>query len=567
MHKLITPYPLQPALPALAHLPLVLQRIYQARGITEAQQLSYQLTDLLPWKNLLGIQEAAQLLLNAMRHERRIMIIADFDADGATSCALSVCALKMFGAQHVDYLVPNRFTMGYGLTPEIVEQARAQGAEVLMTVDNGIASHEGVQAARAMGMQVIITDHHLPASTLPMADAIVNPNQPNDPFPSKNLCGAGVAFYVMLALRAALMEQNWFGNQQPPNMAQLLDLVALGTVADVVPLDHNNRILVHQGLQRIRKGQGRCGIQALLKVAKKEVHRITATDLGFAIAPRLNAAGRLEDMRLGIACLLAQDPQEAQQIAEELDALNQQRKQIEQEMKFEAEELLNEIALTEEEVPAGVCLYSEYWHQGVIGILASRIKEQVHRPVICFAEDNATVIKGSARSIPGVHIRDVLDNVSKTHPDLIIKFGGHAMAAGLSIKKENFPLFQKAFAESVQQIITPEILTNHVYTDGELTEHTLELAETLQAAGPWGQHFPEPLFSGNFQVLNKSHINEKHIRFTLKTASQPIEALLFFATAESLSQEHNNINITYRLNINEYKQTKRLQLIIEDFNF
>jgi single-stranded-DNA-specific exonuclease len=566
MTRIIVPYPIQPESSELAHLPPLLQRIYQARGVQHAQELDYQLSHLLPWNALSGIQQAAELLAEAIAAERHIMIIGDFDADGATSCALSLLALRAFGATRVDYLVPNRFTMGYGLTPEIVAMAKEQGAELLMTVDNGIASHAGVEAAHALGLPVIITDHHLSAATLPTAAAIVNPNQPGDTFPSKNLCGVGVAFYVMLALRAHLVAQNKFTEKQSPNMAQYLDLVALGTVADVVPLDHNNRLLVQQGLQRIRKGQARPGIMALLKVAGKNLTKLTATDVGYAIAPRLNAAGRLEDMRLGIECLLTDDLDLAQRIAQELNDLNQQRKHIEQEMRDEAEVLLKEAAWDQHNIPAGVSLYVETWHQGVIGILASRVKEQVHRPVICFAEESVDIIKGSARSIPGVHIRDVLDLISKQHPELIIKFGGHAMAAGLSIPKKNFTQFQTVFAHAVQQVVTPEILTNMLYSDGEISDFTLELAECLQAAGPWGQHFPEPLFNGKFKVQQVNILNEKHIRFTLQTGQQNIEAILFFADKAFLNHNFTEIDIAYRLNINEFRDVKRLQLIIEQLN-
>jgi single-stranded-DNA-specific exonuclease len=554
----------------LAHLPEVMQRILAARGIKSAKEVDYQLAHLLPWNDLLGIQDAVTCLAEALKNDLHIVVIADFDVDGATSCALAVRALKEFGVKRISYLVPNRFTMGYGLTPEIVVLAQQQKADILLTVDNGIASHEGVAAAKSTGLKVVITDHHLPADTLPNADAIVNPNQHGDIFSSKSLCGVGVVFYVLLALRHHLVQQNAFPNNSAPNMAQFLDLVALGTVADLVSLDYNNRILVSQGLQRIRKGQTKPGIKALLTVAAKSLSHLNAADLGFAIAPRLNAAGRLEDMSVGIECLLTEDAAYAQQIAEELNALNQQRKSIEREMHSEALTILNKAAFLKkkesaEEVPAGVCLYADNWHVGVIGILASRIKERVYRPVVCFANDNETILKGSARSIPGVHIRDVLDIISKQYPQLILKFGGHAMAAGLTIKQQDFPLFQQAFANCVNQFVDQDILSDTLCTDGELSEFTLNFADTINAAGPWGQHFPEPLFRGKFKVLQKDNLGDKHLRLSLQSSLNSVEAMAFFVSEDMLSKRLDEIDIVYKLSVNEYRNIRRVQLIIEHF--
>lgn len=543
----------------LPSIPLFLQKIFSTRGVKSPQDLDYHLKYLLPWDQLKGINEAVLCIASAIENDKKIVVVGDFDADGATSSALAVRALRAFGAKKVDYLVPNRFTMGYGLTPEIVVLAQQKQAELLITVDNGIASHEGVDAAHAAGMQVVITDHHLPAATLPHADAIVNPNQPGDTFPSKSLCGVGVVFYVMLALRAHLK------SAEPVNMGQFLDLVALGTVADLVSLDYNNRILVQQGLLRIRKDQVKPGIKALLKVAGKSLTRLTAADLGFAIAPRLNAAGRLEDMSVGIECLLTDDVNVAEKIAEELNTLNLQRRDIEREMHMEAKELLKAASWPVENPPAGVCLYADTWHQGVIGILASRVKEQVYRPVICFANDNEEILKGSVRSIPGVHIRDALDAVHKKYPDLIIRFGGHAMAAGLTIKKENFTKFKNAFSDYLEKTIEPCFLTDTLLTDGVLSDFDLEIAELIHFSGPWGQGFPEPLFTGTFKVLHQGVMGDKHLRLTLKSNENMVEGVAFFVDRELLDKKMDEISIVYKFSVNEYREVRKPQLIVEEF--
>lgn len=485
----------------------ILQRIYHARGITAISELEQGLERLLPFQELLGIEQAVNCLVHALTQQQKILIVGDFDADGATSTAVAVRALRSFGAHQVEFLVPNRFAFGYGLTPELVNVAKEFNPAVIVTVDNGIANHAGVIAAKELGMQVVITDHHLPGDTLPPADAIVNPNQHHDPFKSKSIAGVGVIFYVMLALRRRLLDMNWFEQQQlpEPNMSRLLDLVALGTVADVVALDQNNRILVHQGLRRIRAGQCIVGIKALLEISNREHSRLVAADLGFAIGPRLNAAGRLEDMSLGIECLITDDPAKAKEIAMRLDLLNNERKVIEQDMQEQAFEILKSLHTDQQSHLKGICLFDETWHQGVIGILASRIKDRFHRPVIAFALSNDTEIKGSARSINGLHIRDVLAEIAVQYPHLISKFGGHAMAAGLTMPREAFQEFALVFDQIVSAKLQDDMLHQALWSDGELTsaELTLDIAEILREAGPWGQAFPEPLFDGTFELVEQ----------------------------------------------------------------
>lgn len=547
----------------------LLQRIYSARGITCSSELERSLQRLLPYEQLKNISQAVSCLYSALEKQQHIMIIGDFDADGATSTALAVTALQNFGATHVSYLVPNRFEYGYGLSPEIVQEAAKQQPDLIVTVDNGIASHAGVLKAKELGIAVLITDHHLPATTLPDAEAIVNPNQLGDTFPSKCLAGVGVIFYVMLALRKQLRELNWFRNKQltEPNMAELLDLVALGTVADVVPLDINNRILVHQGLLRIKAGQARPGILALLEIAKRQLSKLSANDLGFAVGPRLNAAGRLDDMSLGIACLLAKDSKQARPIAQTLDELNSERRLIESDMQQQAFAELNKLQLNKNRLPFGLCLYDDSWHQGVIGILASRVKDQLHRPVIAFAPVNEHELKGSARSVQGLHIRDALDAVATQHPELISKFGGHAMAAGLSLTKDKLAKFSKAFDQEVRKHLSEDQLCNEIYTDGELSETDLsfEIAELIQNAGPWGQAFPEPLFEGVFTILNQRLVGNKHLKLSLATANmQAIDAIAFNINPEQWPNFRiATILIVYKLDINEFNGKRNIQLIIE----
>jgi len=545
----------------------VLQRVYAAREIETAAELDYTLDTLLPPAQLDGLAGAVSLLEQAISGQQRIVVVGDFDADGATSCALSLRALRAMGATDVHYLVPNRFEYGYGLTPEIVAVAAELQPELIMTVDNGISSIEGVAAARQHGIRVLITDHHLPGEQLPAAEAIVNPNQHGDTFPSKNLAGVGVAFYVMLALRTRLREQGWFEKAKlpEPNLARLLDLVALGTVADVVPLDRNNRILVHQGIQRLRAGRCVPGIRALLEIAGRNLQRVVASDLGFTVGPRLNAAGRLDDMSLGIECLLSDDTQAARQMAARLDELNRDRKDIESDMQAQALDAIAGLDLHDEQLPVGLCLFDPDWHQGVIGILASRIKEQFHRPVIAFARSSKGELKGSARSVSGLHIRDALDAVASSHPGLIDKFGGHAMAAGLSLAEKNYPAFSVAFNDEVARHLSADDLTGVIYSDGELSDRELSLdtAQLLRDASPWGQGFPAPLFDGDFTVLGYRVVGGKHLKMTLQPAqgSCQIDGIAF-NTAE-LPADCQHVHMAYRLDANEFRGIVSPQLIVE----
>ncbi|MDC0517189.1 single-stranded-DNA-specific exonuclease RecJ [Porticoccaceae bacterium] len=555
----------------------LLKRIYLARGVTQQAALQRQLSCLPSPSSMLGIDTAVAILAAALVEQKRVLIVGDFDADGATSSAIMVLALTAMGYQHVDFLVPNRFDYGYGLTPEIVDLAAEREPQLLITVDNGISSIDGVKKANALGMQVIVTDHHLPGAVLPDAAAIVNPNQPGCTFVTKNLAGVGVAFYLLSALRGQLRRDNWFDENTiaEPNMATWLDLVALGTVADVVPLDQINRALVHQGLMRIRAGQCRPGIKALLTIAGKNPQRLVATDLGFALGPRLNAAGRLDDISLGIQCLLTSDPQLAMDTARELDELNQDRKVIEQDMQREALKIVEQIPLSlDGEVPPALCLFQAEWHQGVVGLLASRIKEKYHRPVIAFARGDNGQLKGSSRSIPGLHIRDALDAVASQNPGLISKFGGHAMAAGLSLDEDKLPAFKEAFQRQVSQLLSADDLQAKIATDGELIQQQLSMqtAELLRDSGPWGQLFPEPCFEGEFEVLQQRIVGEKHLKLVLAPVSetgqkQPyagIDGIWFNADTEVWpSSHHRLVRCVYRLDINEYRGQQSLQLMIQ----
>lgn len=556
---------------SLRHLHPVLARVYAARRVSDPAELDLSLSGIAPAEGLSNLEAAVDLLEQALEAGWKILVVGDFDADGATSCALAVCALRAMGAAAVDYLVPDRFRFGYGLTPEIVQVARARAPDLLVTVDNGVSSIEGVQAARAAGIRVLVTDHHLPGRELPPADALVNPNLPGDAFPSKALAGVGVIFYVMLALRRRLRANGYFVRRRlaEPNLAELLDLVALGTVADVVPLDRNNRILVEQGIRRMRAGRCRPGLRALLEVAGRDPRRLTASDLGFALGPRLNAAGRLEDMSIGIECLLAEDPLQARALALRLDELNRERRDIEAEMQAGALAVLESLweRLDREAVPVGLALYDRDWHQGVIGILASRIKDRLHRPVIAFAPAEDGQLKGSARSIPGLHIRDVLDTVAARHPGLVTKFGGHAMAAGLSLPAERFEEFAAAFDAVVRECIDPEDLRGVILSDGELApeEHSLELAELLRAAGPWGQAFPEPCFDGRFRILGRRVVGERHLKLQLEPVAggRVLEAIAFNAPLEHWPEAGAEVHIVYRLDVNEYQGLRSPQLVVE----
>ena len=559
--------PLPAILPDLGDIPPLLTRIYAARGVQNATELEKGLARLLPTHLLKGMDAAVQLLAHALEQRQRILIVGDFDADGATASCVGMLGLRMLGAAHVDYLVPNRFDYGYGLTPEIVTVALERQPDVLITVDNGISSIEGVAAAQAAGLKVIVTDHHLPGAELPSADAIVNPNQPGCEFPSKALAGVGVMFYVLLALRAHLRGTDWFAQQgiKEPNLAELLDLVALGSVADVVPLDANNRILVHQGLARIRAGRSRPGLRAILEVARRDYRRLVSTDLGFIVGPRLNAAGRLDDISLGIECLLCEDFDDAMQRAQQLDQLNQDRKQIEQGMQREALVQLKDLPL--DNLPFGLCLFEPEWHQGVIGILASRMKERYHRPVIAFADAGDGQLKGSARSIPGLHIRDALDAVAARFPQLISKFGGHAMAAGLTLEQVHYEAFAKAFDAEVRRQLTADDLTGRIYSDGSLAAHEfdMQLAQQLRHAGPWGQRFPEPLFHGDFKIISQRLVGEKHLKLVLQsTKSAPsVDAIAFNVDLETWPNPNiQEAQVAYTLDVNEFRGNESLQLIV-----
>ncbi|HDU7917442.1 TPA: single-stranded-DNA-specific exonuclease RecJ [Serratia marcescens] len=553
-----------------ASLPPLLRRLYALRGVQAEQELERSVKGMLPWQQLDGIDDAVSLLQQALADGRRIMVVGDFDADGATSTALTVLALRSMGGAAVDYLVPNRFEDGYGLSPEVVEQAAARGAELIVTVDNGISSHAGVDVAHAKGMQVLVTDHHLPGETLPAAEAIVNPNLRGCAFPSKSLAGVGVAFYLMLALRARLRDSGWFEQRAlaMPNLAELLDLVALGTVADVVPLDANNRILVYQGLNRIRAGKCRPGIRALLEVANRDARQLAANDLGFALGPRLNAAGRLDDMSIGVALLLSDDIAQARMLANDLDALNQTRREIEQGMQVEALQLCDQLERTSTELPYGLAMYHPEWHQGVVGILASRIKERFHRPVIAFAPAGDGILKGSGRSVPGLHMRDALERLDMLNPGLMMKFGGHAMAAGLSLEEAKFDEFRQRFGELMGEWLDPAMLEGVIWSDGELAMQELSLttAELLREGGPWGQAFPEPTFDGKFRILQQRLVGEKHLKLMVEPlGGGPLLDGIAFNVDTTLWPDSSvrEVELAYKLDVNEFRGNRNVQLLIQ----
>jgi len=555
--------------------PDFLKRIYIGRGITNEEQLDYSLKKLHPPKEFKGLDESISLLEEALNHEQRVLIVGDFDVDGATSTALMMLALSAMGMKNIDYIVPDRFKFGYGLTPEIVTLANKFKPDLLITVDNGISSISGVLAAKEAGMRVLITDHHLPGLNLPIADAILNPNQHGCDFPCKNLAGVGVVFYLLIAFRSRLRNIGWFDSQKimTPNMSQWLDLVALGTVADVVPLDYNNRILVHQGLLRIRSGNLRPGIQALLNLADKDHKKLIASDLGFAVGPRLNAAGRLTDMSIGIACLLENDNSAAKKYAIQLEQLNLERRSIEVNMREEGLEILEKININDIDLPWGICLFDSNWHQGVVGLLASRIKDHLHRPAIIFAEAGGEKekkeYKGSARSIPGLHIRDALEAIAIAHPGLINKFGGHAMAAGLSLDPNKYAVFAKAFDKEVRSRVTTSDLDALILTDGVLSaeELSLENALLIRGSGPWGQQFPEPLFVGDFYILSQRVVGKKHIKLALcldLDKQEQLSAIAFNVSLDDIEEyQKEKINIIYKLDVNFWQGRESLQLIIE----
>lgn len=557
--------PVSPAL-ASAYEP-VLAQILADRGFDSPASASNQMRDLLPYDRLLGLQPALLLLEQGLRERWHLCLVGDFDVDGATSVALGVELLNAMGAANVSYAVPNRFNYGYGLTPALVDTIAPSQPQLLITVDNGIAAHEGVSHAQALGMRVLVTDHHLPSDSLPSADAIVNPNQPGCEFLAKNSCGCTVLFYLLSALRARLIANQWFAQQglPVPNLGDYLDLVALATVADVVPLDTNNRILVAQGLQRMRAEKLRPGLAALLQVAKRPLAHLRASDLGFALGPRLNAAGRLDDMTLGIECLLAQDPEKARVLAEQLDAINVERRQIEQDMQERADDILRGLTLGQHP-PAAIVLFDPGWHQGVIGLLASRIKEKWHRPVIALAPGGNGIVKGSARSIPGLHLRDALDLLSKRHPGLLHKFGGHAMAAGMSLSEQQWPLLQSSFAQLVEELLSDEQLRQLRLHDGELplALHSGGFAQQLQGLGPWGQLCPEPVFYGRFQLHQQRMLQGKHLKMLLNKEGHYFDAIAFNQDPthwpDPLVKE---VELLYRLDMNHYQGESRLQLMVE----
>ena len=507
---------------------------------------------------------AVELLAGLIRQQARILIIGDFDADGATSSVLMVHGLRSLGAEQVDYLVPNRFEYGYGLTPEIVEVALQRNPDLIVTVDNGISSHEGVDFARENGIKTLITDHHLPGNQVPKADAILNPNQQGCDFPSKNLAGVGVAFYLLSGVRRELRESHWFEHRSEPNMADYLDLVALGTIADVVPMDYNNRIMVQEGIRRIRAGRLRPGLKALSALSGNRIQTITSSDLAFGVAPRVNAAGRLEDISLGIECLLADDENRAQELASRLDKLNLERREIENEMKQQALNFLSALKLTKDtEEKVGICLYDEGWHQGVVGVVASRIKDEFHRPVVAFAKVSDSELKGSARSISGLHMRDVFETIAARNPDLLQKFGGHAMAAGLSLHPANLTTFAEQFDIEAKRWLTEEDLTQTVITDGNLGEdYSISLAREIGQICPWGQGFPEPLFDDDFEIVDQRIVGGRHLKMKLRPldGADSIDAIAF---NHDRLVEGRVKRIAYRLDVNEYRGMESLQLIVD----
>jgi single-stranded-DNA-specific exonuclease len=570
VQKKIVPRPIGKKKSHLKETDPILNRIFLAREITDDEQLERGLAKLpSPWL-LSGMEQMVEHLIQAIEQQQKITVVADFDADGATSCVVAIKGLELLGASPVAYVVPNRFEYGYGLTPEIVELVKQQQPDIILTVDNGISSAEGVEVANDAGIKVLITDHHLPGNDLPKADSIVNPNLPGDKFPSGNIAGVGVMFYVLIALRSRLRENGWFEKQaiKEPNLAHLLDFVALGTVADGGALDQVNRIFVPQGLLRICSGQAHAGINALIEKANKNFASINSTDLGFALGPRLNAAGRMDDMSLGIQCLLTDDEVLAKEMAGQLDDLNKERKEVEAQMKTEAMSLLKEMKMLDDHhLPAGVCLFEKYWHQGVIGILASRLKDRLHRPVVAFASADNGEIKGSARSIPGVHIRDVLSEIAVEHPKMLSKFGGHAMAAGMSIQMHDYPVFALAFDKVVAKHLDNVDLEQKIYSDGKLTEKniTLEFADRLSQAGTWGQAFPEPVFDGVFDVIQCRVVGQQHLKFVLRFPKSEllIDAIAFFVEKPENWLGTRSILSVYKLDVNEFRGSKTVQLMLQ----
>lgn len=552
--------------------PDCLRRVLAARGIRAELDLRFALKDLPRPQQMLGMEQAVSLLYEALQQQWKVMIVADFDSDGATSCALAIRGLQAMGLQNIDYIVPNRFIHGYGLTAELLAEIPIeQQPDLILTVDNGIAANSGVEVARQRGIKVLVTDHHLPGDELPEAEAIINPNQQGDTFPSKSLAGVGVCFYLLLGLRQFLREHSWFDQQgiAEPKVTDWLDLVALGTVADVVPLDKLNRTLVEFGLERMRQQKCCPGIKALAKVAGKDIRKLVATDLGFSIAPRLNAAGRMEDMRIGIQLLLETASIQALKTAGWLDQINLERRAVEQKMQEEALSMLDKITVNESEKAYGYCLFDADWHQGVIGLLASRLKEKLHRPVIIFAPGNEGELKGSARSIAGIHIRDVLAHLAAKHPTILQRFGGHAMAAGMTINTEDLPDFQQLFEQSLQELVEPDVFEQKLYSDGELNDHelTLTMARQFAHSVPWGQAFEEPRFHGVFEVEHWRLLGQEqnHLRLNLRHPQQgSLTAMAFRHEKPDWLQQGSQVLLRYRLAVNEFRETESLQLLVDN---
>ena len=547
----------------------ILCRIFDNRGVATEDEISYALNQLLPWKQLHSIDLAAHRIVEAIVHNEQLMIVGDYDADGATSTALIIQALTAFGCKNVEYFIPDRFKYGYGLSPEIVDSVLPRNPQLLITVDNGISSVDGVMHANKNNIDVIITDHHLAPEILPDAYAIINPNHPDSNFPSKHLAGVGVVFYVTLALRAHLKKILWFEQQKIPwpNMAHYLDLVALGTIADLVPLDYNNRVLIYHGLKRIRANKTSYGIKALLEVAKRSISTVVSADLAFAVGPRLNAAGRLDDMSIGVECLLANNVSTAVTLARQLDGLNIERRKLETQMQQEAFQIVEKFDI-HHTLPSGLCLYDQKWHPGIIGLVASRIKDKTHRPVIAFSREDTGFLKGSARSISGLHIRDLLADITRLYPELIHKFGGHSMAAGLTIFEENFTKFQEVFNQYVSNALKKIGLENFIKTDGPLQveDLNLELAEMLRYASPWGQGFEEPLFDGKFKIINQYLVGQKHLKLILQLPNidKYLHAIYFYADLKQWpNHQCASVHAVYRLNVNEYMERRQLQLMIQ----
>jgi len=546
-----------------AHVPLLLQRVHAMRGAFNLAQAQPRLSQLLPPDSLGGLDAATSLLMAAIAEDRHILVVGDFDCDGATACAVGVRGLRMLGARRVSHAVPNRIIHGYGLSPGLVDDLAALRPDLLVTVDHGIACHAGIAAAKARGWQVLVTDHHLPGPTLPPADAIVDPNLPGDPFPSKMLAGVGVIFYVLLALRRRMRDAGAFKDGEP-ELSVLLDLVAVGTVADLVPLDANNRALVAAGLRRLRAGQGCAGLRALAEIAGRDPRTLSASDIGFGIAPRINAAGRLEDMSLGIECLLSDDLNHAREIASMLNQINGERRAVQQQMTDEAEAALARVTLDGVDVPVVLCLFDPEWHPGVVGLVASKLKERHHRPAFAFApaEPGSALLRGSARSIPGLHIRDALALIDSAHPGLIDRFGGHAMAAGLSLSLEVLPRFEAALRETMQRLLDPALLRAEIASDGELLpqEFTRASADALRDGGPWGQGYPEPLFDGEFDVLAWRIVGERHLKLELGQGGRRLNAIEFGGWMGEAPAPR--LRLAYRLEPDDYRGGDAVQLVV-----